>query len=87
MHDISDRQFLDLSRFVQDLPEYRRKELAIITISSTLEPGSVESTAKTMVTLSEFELELAMKEKAKEEELNKQYEWQSRQDEENAITK
>ena len=77
MHDISDRQFLDLSRFVQALPEYRRKELAIITISSTLEPGSVESVVKTMVALSELE----------EEELNKQYEWQSRQDEENAITK
>jgi len=77
MHDISDRQFADLSRFVQDLPEYRRKELAIISISSTLEPGSVESVVKTMVALSELE----------EEELNKQYEWQSRQDEENAITK
>ena len=77
MHDISDRQFADLSRFVQDLPEYRRKELAIISISSTLEPGSVESVVKTMVALSELE----------EEELNKQYEWQSRQDEENAIAK
>ena len=77
MHDISDRQFVDLSRFVQDLPDYRRKELAIISISSTLSSGSVESVAKTIVTLSELE----------EEELNKQYEWQSRQDEENAITK
>ena len=65
MSNISDRQFVDLARFVQDLPAYRRKQLAIICISSTLGHESVESMAKTMVTLSEFELELAKKEMAK----------------------
>ena len=65
MSNISDRQFEDLCRFVQDLPAYRRKQLAIICISSTLGHESVESMAKTMVTLSEFELELAKKEMAK----------------------
>ena len=65
MSNISDRQFSDLCRFIQDLPAYRRKQLAIICISSALGHESVKSIAKTMVTLSEFELELAKKEMAK----------------------
>ena len=84
MHDISDRQLIDLARFIQDLPEYRRKELAILIMSTTMELWSVERLAKTIVALSKLEIELEMKErgKEKEEELNKQHEWKSRQDEE-----
>jgi hypothetical protein len=53
MRDISDRKLIDLARLAQDLPSYRKKELAILIMSNDLEPGSVERLAKEMVTLSE----------------------------------
>jgi hypothetical protein len=53
MRDISDRKLIDLARLAQDLPDYRKKELAILIISDCLRPGSVERLAKEMVTLSE----------------------------------
>jgi hypothetical protein len=84
MRDISDRKLIDLARLAQDLPSYRKKELAILIMSNDLEPVSVKRLAKGMVALSEDDVELEMKErgKEKEEELNKQHEWKSRQDEE-----
>ena len=53
MRDISDRRLIDLARLAQDLPMYRKKELAILIMSDCLRPGSVERLAKDMVALSE----------------------------------
>ena len=53
MRDISDRKLIDLARLLQDLPSYRKKELAILIMSNDLEPVSVKRLAKEMVALSE----------------------------------
>ena len=50
---MNDKQLIDMANFICELPEYRRKELAILILSSTLNNQAVEQLAGFMVGLSE----------------------------------
>jgi hypothetical protein len=75
---VNDRQLIDMAHYICELPEYRRKELAILILSSLLNPEAVEQLAGYMAGLSELRQERDQQ----EEELLKQAEAQSRMEEE-----
>jgi len=52
---MNDKQLIDMAHFICELPEYRRKELVILILSSTLNNQAVEQLAGFMVGLSEAE--------------------------------
>ena len=74
---MNDRQLVDMAHYICELPVYRRKELAILILSSTLNTEAVEQLAGYMVGLSELRQERDQQ----EEELLKQAEAHSRSEE------
>tara|TARA_R110002051_G_scaffold11217_1_gene41125 strand:- start:1182 stop:1400 length:219 start_codon:yes stop_codon:yes gene_type:complete len=70
---MNDKELMAMAHFICDLPEYRRKELAILILSSLLNSLAVEQLAGFMVGLAD----------KREEELSKQAEAHSRMEDEN----